>query len=593
MKKRRRLIWQIYPSFLLVTLISVAAVSGYASKSLRHFYYAQVADDLKMRGRLLMLQIGRHLSPLQEDAVDRICKESGRMALTRITVVLKDGRVIGDTDKNPRQMDNHGSRPEIVSAFSGRVGTAVRFSDTLHQNRMYVAIPILVAQDRPVAVLRTSVSVASIDREVRRMQLRFAVGGLVIAVMVAGISLYVSNRLSRPLVQMKQGAVQFAQGNLKHRLPFPESEEMAALAEALNRMAAELADRIRIISQQRNELKTVLTGMEEGVVAIDKAERVLNINEAAAKMFQIDSTDSHGKMLQEVIRNNKIQRLVVKALSEDRSASEDITLYQNGERILNAHTTPLRGAAEERIGSLVVLNDVTHVRKLETVRRDFVANVSHEIKTPLTAIKGFVETLHQGAIDRPEEAQRFLGIIEKHADRLSGIIDDLLKLSRIEQEDESKKIIFEKRPVKGIIQSAIQVCRPKADAKEIAVHLTCEDGIRANVDVHLMEQAAVNLLDNAVKYSEQRSVIRVDVGSTGSEILIRFQDQGIGIAKEHLPRLFERFYRVDKARSRKLGGTGLGLSIVKHIAQAHGGRVTVESTPGKGSTFCIHLPKIG
>ncbi len=592
MKKRKRLIWQIYPSFLLITIISVTAVSWYAARAFRHFYYEQTANDLNARGRLLVKQITHYLTPMNQEAVDQICKETGRKSLTRITVVLENGRVIGDTDWNPRQMDNHANRPEIVSARSGRIGTAVRFSDTLGKNMMYVAIPI--PPSGPVsAVLRTSVSVSSVDREVRYIQLQIVLGGVLIALVIAGISLYVTSRLSRPLVEMKRGAVQFAEGNLKHRLPFPESEEMAELAEALNRMAAQLDDRIRIIIEQRNELETVLSSMEEGVIAIDKGERVLNMNQAAAHMFQIDATDIHGKILQEIIRNTEMHRLIVKALSEDTSASRDITLYQNGERILNAHTTPLRGADENRIGTLVVLKDVTHVRKLETMRRDFVANVSHEIKTPLTAIKGFVETLHQGSIDRPDEAERFLGIIEKHANRLSAIIDDLLKLSRIEQEDEGKKISLERGPIKGIIQSAIQVCQSKADAKQIAVHFSCEDGIQASVDSHLIEQAAVNLMDNAIKYSEKESDIRVEVKSSGEEILICFQDHGIGIPKEHLPRLFERFYRVDKARSRKLGGTGLGLSIVKHIAQVHGGRLTVESTPGKGSTFCIFLPKPG
>jgi two-component system phosphate regulon sensor histidine kinase PhoR len=266
-------------------------------------------------------------------------------------------------------------------------------------------------------------------------------------------------------------------------------------------------------------------------------------------------------------------------------------LYQNGERILNLKSSPLLDANKEQIGTLVVYNDVTQLRRLENMRRDFVANVSHEIKTPLTAIKGFVETLYRGKVEKPEETERFLGIIQKHVDRLSSIIEDLLSLSRIEQEDEGRTIQLERGYIEDVFKSAIQICRPKAEEKEITINLICEEQLRSNFDPTLLEQAVVNLLDNAIKYSEPNSAIHLTANLNDSEVKIIVEDQGIGIAKKHLPRLFERFYRVDKARSRKLGGTGLGLAIVKHIAQAHGGQVTVKSTPGKGSTFTIHLPK--
>jgi two-component system phosphate regulon sensor histidine kinase PhoR len=266
-------------------------------------------------------------------------------------------------------------------------------------------------------------------------------------------------------------------------------------------------------------------------------------------------------------------------------------LYQNGEKILNLKSSPLLDAGKDQIGTLVVINDATQLRRLENMRKDFVANVSHEIKTPLTAIKGFVETLHQGSVDKPEEAERFLGIIQKHVDRLSAIIDDLLSLSRIEQEDERQAIEFENKPIADIFRSAVQICRSKAEEKSIDIQIDCEEGLEYYFDPTLLEQAVVNLLDNAIKYSEPDSAIHVSASLNDSEVKIMVKDQGIGIAKKHLPRLFERFYRVDKARSRKMGGTGLGLAIVKHIAQAHGGRVTVKSELGKGSSFTIHLPK--
>jgi two-component system phosphate regulon sensor histidine kinase PhoR len=238
-----------------------------------------------------------------------------------------------------------------------------------------------------------------------------------------------------------------------------------------------------------------------------------------------------------------------------------------------------------------VFSDVTQLRRLEDMRRDFVANVSHEIKTPLTAIKGFVETLHQNAVETPEEAQRFLGIIAKHVDRLNTIIEDLLMLSRIENEGERGDIMREKTRLRDIFQNAVQICRPQADEKRIRVEMEGDEGLAAMVDPVLLEQAAVNLLDNAIKYSDPEKTVRIRARRLDREIQVQVQDHGIGIEKKHLPRLFERFYRVDKARSRALGGTGLGLAIVKHIAQAHGGHVTVESRLGQGSLFTIHLPR--
>ena len=268
-----------------------------------------------------------------------------------------------------------------------------------------------------------------------------------------------------------------------------------------------------------------------------------------------------------------------------------MAVFQNGERILNVRSTPLQGAGSETFGSLIVFNDVTQLRRLEDMRRDFVANVSHELKTPLTAIKGFVETLHQGQAD-PEEARRFLGIIAKHVDRLNVIIEDLLMLSRIEDEAERAEIKRETVRLHDVFANAVQICRPAAEAKRIRIRVAGDETLTASVDPVLLEQAVVNLLDNAVKYSDPEREVEISGRAADREIRIRVQDQGVGIERRHLPRLFERFYRVDKARSRAVGGTGLGLAIVKHIAQAHGGHVSVESTVGEGSRFTIHLPRV-
>ncbi|MEA3386715.1 MAG: ATP-binding protein, partial [Thermodesulfobacteriota bacterium] len=292
-----------------------------------------------------------------------------------------------------------------------------------------------------------------------------------------------------------------------------------------------------------------------------------------------------------MVRNTVLQEFVKNALSSQKAVEKDIVLSTDSEQFLNGHGTLLRDAEGNQIGALIVLNDVTRLLKLEKIRREFVANVSHEIKTPITAIKGFVETLRDGALENPEDAERFLEIIGKHVDRLEAIIEDLLSLSRIEQETGREEVVLDEGRLKDLIETAIQVCKAGAMAKKIEIELSCAEDMLAKIDPPLLEQAIVNLIDNAIKYSNDGGAVRVEALQRENEIIISVHDQGCGIEKKHLPRIFERFYRVDKARSRQMGGTGLGLAIVKHIAQTHGGRVAVESIPGKGSTFSIHLPK--
>jgi two-component system phosphate regulon sensor histidine kinase PhoR len=283
---------------------------------------------------------------------------------------------------------------------------------------------------------------------------------------------------------------------------------------------------------------------------------------------------------------------VKNALTSQEPVEKDILLYTDVERIINAHGTLLRDADKHRVGALIVLNDITRLWRLENIRRDFVANVSHEIRTPITAVKGFVETLRDGSVKDPKDSKRFLGIIEKHVDRLEAIIEDLLSLSRIERGTEGEHIMLQGGRIRDVLLTAIQVCEAKAAPKNIRVELSCNEELKANINPALLEQAVVNLIDNAIKFSDNGSSVLVKAIQMNGQIGISIRDQGCGIEKKHLPRLFERFYRVDKARSRQMGGTGLGLAIVKHITQAHGGQVSVESIPGEGSTFSIHIPSI-
>ncbi len=357
----------------------------------------------------------------------------------------------------------------------------------------------------------------------------------------------------------------------------------------MNQMAKELSERIITISRQKNELEAVFSSMVEGVLAVDSDACIISMNHAAARFFECETKEVQGRSVQEIIRNTELQKFVQDVLSGSKQTEKDIVLFSGAERIVKVHGVPLHDASEKSIGALMVLNDVTQLRKLENIRRDFVANVSHEIKTPITAIKGFVETLRDDATKSPEQTERFLEIIDKHAKRLEAIIEDLLKLSRIEQDSE-KNIQLTEITVADVLKNSVQLCREKADAKKIAIGVSCHEDMSVKMEPRLFEQALVNLLDNAIKYSDEGSDILINTTQSENEVVIDVRDHGCGIEKKHIPRLFERFYRVDKARSRNLGGTGLGLSIVKHIVQTHGGHVSVDSQVGKGSTFSIHLP---
>ena len=588
--RRRRLLWHLYPSYLLITLVALLAVSWYASSSLRKSHMENTAVDLEARAQILKNQVLERFASGNGRSWDSLCKELGRKASTRITVILTSGRVLGDSEKDPAVMDNHANRPEVRIAFAGRTGISTRYSKTLGQNMMYVALPLKL-NGEIVGVVRTSIPLTSIDQALKGIQIRIAFGGLIIAILAAAVSLIVSRRISQPLEKMRQGAERFARGELESRLPVPDSEELGGLAEAMNEMAFQLDSRIRTAMRQRSELEAVLSSMVEGVLAVDIEERLISVNHAAGQLLGLNPLDVQGRIIHEVVRNAELLRLVSRALTSMWSVEGDIIVRDGGERFLQAHGTILRDSEGRGIGALVVLNDVTRIRRLENVRREFVANVAHELRTPITSIKGFVETLLDGTLDNPEKVKHFLSIIARQTDRLNAIIEDLLSLSRIERETESAEIILKEDRIVDVLQAAIQVCETKAKAKKVTIDLKYEEDILARINPPLLEQAVVNLIDNAIKYSDRNSTIHVELAQRNAEIILSVRDQGCGIAKKYLPRLFERFYRIDKARSRKLGGTGLGLAIVKHITQAHGGNVTVESTPGKGSTFQIRLPK--
>jgi len=591
---RRRLIWQLYPSYLLITLLSLLAVTTYGSRSLRRFFIDNTINDLEARAILIRPEIKRLL--LLEDEredVDSAVKRLGTEADTRITVIMPDGRVIGDSQHDTADMDNHRTRPEVIDVLEGGMGSSSRYSVTLQLKMMYVAVPIL-HEDRIIGVLRTSTPLTVIDSTLNMIYRRIAFGGLIITLFAAWISWINSRRITKPLVQLRKHAERIAAGDFTGRVNMGGTEEMVSLADGMNQMANQLEERIQTILRQRKEQKAVFSSISEGVLAVDENGLLISINKAAARLFGVERKLVRGRTLKEVITNEYIRQFVGRALST-RGELEDEIIFENEgeeERFLQVHGRPLVDELSKSMGAVIVLNDVTRIRKLEQARSDFVANVSHELRTPITSIKGFVETLRDGALDDPQDARRFVDIIDRQANRLDAIIEDLLSLARIEREAETSEIELNLEPLAEVISGAITAVTPQAQAKNITIETHCDAELKAWINSPIFEQAIINLVDNAIKYSGENTLVRVSGSVEGEDVLVSVEDHGIGIAPEHLDRLFERFYRVDKGRSRAVGGTGLGLAIVKHIVLAHGGNITVESTQDEGSIFTIFLPQV-
>jgi two-component system phosphate regulon sensor histidine kinase PhoR len=592
-----RLFWKLYLSYLVAVALCAGVVGLLAVRAADDLYHSQARSDLQARAELVRAQVAGVADP---GRLQSLVKELGTTSDTRVTVIAGPaspvaaiGKVLADSQANPAAMENHDTpgRPEVQAALAGHTGDVARGSRTLHEQMLYVAIPLFDGAHRVVAVVRTALPLTELNHALDAMTRRIIVGTLVVAVAVAALGLVVWRRFVARMREIQRGADRFASGDFSHEVHVARNDEIGALAASLNRMGRQLNETIRTITGERNEREAVLAGMTEGVLAVDGDERIITMNAAAGGLLGVAPSEAEGRTLHETVRNPDLQAFVASALASDDPVESAIVVYVGQEaRDLQAHGSRLAQGDGAGPGAVVVLNDVTRLRHFEAVRRDFVANVSHEIKTPVTSIKGFAETLLDGALDDRADAERFLRIIVGQADRLGAIIGDLLSLSNLESGAEGAAIPLERGSVRDVLQVAVGVCDMKAAAKSIALSLSCPDELYAEINPPLLEQAVVNLIDNAVKYSPVGSTVEVSAAVEPTGLAVTVRDHGPGIAREHLARLFERFYRVDKARSRDMGGTGLGLSIVKHIAVAHGGWVSVESTPGLGSTFTITLP---
>ncbi len=588
----RKIAWQFFFACFAIVAIALWITTWYSARVYKNFYQKTVENDVSITADLLQREISRFPDdPAGYRAIDSLCKSLGRLIGMRMTVVLSSGKVIGDSQSDPDTMENHANRPEIIAALRDEKGIEERYSATLHEKLLYITVPVRSGGPTKT-IVRLSVSLKSIHDHEQQFYVRVFLASMTIFVLLIFASYVLSLRISRPIREMKEGAHRFAAGNFTNKLSVPRSEELGELAQSLNVMASSLDDRIQTITRQRNELRAILTGMAEGVIAIDNEERIISMNPIAAKMLGGVDSGYQGQRLHDIVRNSSLQGFLAGVLhGNDMRQTTFVLPTAEGDLCIQASGTKLIDGTGASSGAVLVLNDITRLRRLENIRMDFIANVSHELRTPLTSIKGFVETLCNGHYQLPGEVLKFLEIIASKTDRLCSIVDDILSLSSIERDQERREIGFEDgADLKTVLDNAMQTYSGIAKGKSISLELSIDRPLRFTMNPQLIEQAVTNLIDNAIKYSEEGKTVFLSASQTDDEIIITVQDHGIGIPHEHLNRIFERFYRVDKARSRKLGGTGLGLSIVKHIVNAHGGRVTVESRPGNGSTFRIILP---
>lgn len=591
MNKKKKLIWQIFPSFLVITVLSLSAVASYSTRYFKNFFLENSEKELVIRAKLLQNKFTDILKedPGQMQYLDEQCKDIGEKTGTRVTVILPSGVVIGDSFGDIETMENHMKRPEIMDALKRKEGVSIRYSATLDKNMMYIALP-LINDGRVIAVLRTSLSTSAIDNKIKSVRNNILIAMVLTIIAAAVASLYVTRRITHPVEQMKKGAMEFAKGDLSTRLAVPDSEELSELAVTMNRMAESLDEKILAFKNRSMELEAVHASMQEGVIAIDKDERIITVNKTAAKIFDFPAAKLKARYILEVARNVEFQRFIQNALATHEPVEQDIIIPKDEGLILNIHSTALYDTANRRMGTLIIFHDITRIRRLEKMHKDFAANVSHELKTPLTTIKGFIETLQEMLVKKDtKECESFLNIIEKNVNRMVELVDDLLALSRLERL-QGTDILFENHHLSTLIQGALNSCHAGIKAKNIIVSIDCPEDLDAMVDPILMEQAIINLVDNAVKYSSENKSIAITVTKDDSFINIVVKDNGSGMEKEHLSKIFNRFYRADKSRSRNDGGTGLGLAIVKHIVQYHRGKIDVQSTKRKGSSFKISIP---
>jgi len=584
---------------LTLTLVGFVAITSlaaglYLNHALERFAVESLEARLASVGGVLHDEardlLGDRAGPAEAQAfVTRASKPTG----ARVTLIGPDGRVVGESERRPEdlaRLENHHDRPEVKAALAGHVGRDLRRRATIDAPLLYVALPVRDS-GQVIGVLRLALPLSAVTASYATLHEVMLVGGAVALAVALGIGLFVAGRVTRPVVEMQSIARQMSEGNFRVRAPTRSTDEIGTLGRSLNVMATRLREKIEDLEQERARVTAILDGMVEGVIAADGHEHIVLMNERARAIFNLGTVRGERKPFLEVIRNADLHELFRASRVAPPGAVErrEVRLTAPAGRVLQVHAVPLALAGGET-GVVIVLHDVTELRRLEQVRTGFMANVSHELRTPLTAIHGYVETLLGGALDEPENARRFLEIVHRQTERLGRLINDLTDLSNIEL----GKVSLDLAPTRldEVLDSVLAVMLPRAQAAGVTVGAETPPRLAAvKADHDRLAQILINLVDNAVKYTPRGGTVRIRATETGRGMVeVSVEDTGIGIPAADLPRITERFYRVDKARSRELGGTGLGLAIVKHLVLAHGGELRIESELERGTTVRFTLP---
>ena len=582
--------WKLLGSYLLLVLVMGGAFYGYLRHTLEQHLVTSVTENLFNEAALAALTVERAKGDLSHDA-PRFASEIGKRISARVTIIGSDGIVIGDSevpaDKLPT-LENHLHRPEVQQSLHTGQGSSSRYSTTLGTEMLYVAVP-LPLENGENAILRLALPLTTLEKLKVSLNALLGVALAFAAVISLAMSSIFSQMLYRPLRQVTQLAGDIGSGNLSRRLAIQRNDEFGSLAQAMNGMASRLQEQLHSLAAERNRLDTILRGMGEGLMVADPAGTITLVNPAFCTLFGVRD-DVTGRPLIDISRHPALNNSFRKSVELRSEHLEEMVIPLVGEKHVLTHWVPLFENDELR-GVVAVFHDITDLKRLERVRKDFVANVSHELRTPVTVIRGYAETLLRGIVtEDPERATRFISVILNHSERLTTLISDLLTLSELESAEFFLKL--NSVPLAGTIRHAASLLEMKAGEKGITIDLTAvEEGSTVLADQGRLEQVFINLLDNAVKYTPAKGKVMVSTARSDDMVTIRVSDTGPGIPPQSLPRIFERFYRVDEGRSRDQGGTGLGLSIVKHIVQLHGGTVSVESNTGKGATFTLKLRK--
>ena len=574
---------------MAIVLFTIVPLTLLSIKSFKQFFYLETEAYLHESCSIIRNLFPSDLKQQDNQALGLFTERASESTNLRITIVSKEGQVLADSHNAPEAMNNHADRPEIIEAISNGFGSSVRNSATMAYEMMYTAIRLDFA-DGMTGSLRIARSLADVDESIRNITGRSLLICLIMLAAAGWISFMLAGRVSRLLEKISTTSRHYASGNFKEKLLISQPSEIASIADDLNLMGCQLNERIKTIEDQKNELQLMLNNMSEAVLFTDEKLKVLRINGAAEKLFNIEEKHQHGKSILEIFMNSNFNDFAEKLLSERKPVIKEITLNLPKQINLEISGTVLPDSNGDGISSiLLVMHDISRNKQLEQMRKDFVANVSHELKTPVTLIKGYIETLLDSPADEPERMKDFLKIMEKHSLRIEAIINDLLTLSGIEK-GITEELRLEKIPAIDLITSAASSCRSAAEVKGIQFSISCDEQTMMRVYPLMAEQALINLIDNAVKYSGEGTEVLIHAeAAADGKTCIRVKDQGCGISAEQQSRIFERFYRVDRARSRNSGGTGLGLSIVRHIALSHNGSISVNSSLGRGAEFILCL----